>query len=275
MEKAQSQMKKVLMFYREEVVKELAGKYGFEVEEALVHLKSKETVGEEKRGRPVKKLKELVTKEQEVDAVVMEMLADPLESTEKKSPLDTVAEKTEKKPRAPKKKKAEAQQPEAQQPEAPAEVQAEAPAEAQAEKTEKKPRAPKKKKAEAPATEAAPAEAAPAEKTEKKPRAANKKKAEAPGADAVTKPQETAVEKKTHLGGFLFKTQETKEAVNAEVEEDEEADEYDEFEFEGKSYYRTTDNVVFDKETSRGLGTWNEEKKRIDFEVDDEEEEEE
>ena len=286
MEKAQSQMKKVLMFYREEVVKELAGKYGFVEAEALAYLKSKEEKVEEKRGRPVKKAKTLVTKEQEVDAVVMEMLADPLEAVAVAEASEVKEAVTEKKVRAPKKKKADAP------------VESEASSSSDAEETaksEKKVRVPKKKKADAPAE---------ANEVAAKP---------APAPEPVKEaPKETAVENKTHVGGFPLKTQTqekkkpaalfvTKEATKEEVikeaaakeaaakeaaakeaaaaaatkEDDDEGEDYEEFEFEGKTYLRTTDNVVFDKETERGVGHWNEEEKQIDFEEESEDEEEE
>ena len=87
MEKVTKQMQKMLTNYRAELVKELSGKYGFGCEEALAYLASKEQVEEEKRGRPAKKVKTLVTKEQEVDAVIMEILedSDPLGLATKKS----------------------------------------------------------------------------------------------------------------------------------------------------------------------------------------------
>src|SRR6056300_1163546 len=96
MEKVTKQIQKTLTNYRVELVKELSGKYGFGCEEALAYLASKEPVEEEKRGRPAKKVKTLVTKEQEVDAVIIEMLedSDPLVLAAKKSE-NAASEKSE------------------------------------------------------------------------------------------------------------------------------------------------------------------------------------
>ena len=96
MEKVTKQMQKMLTNYRTELVNELSGKYGFGCEEALAYLASKEPVEEEKRGRPAKKVKTLVTKEQEVDAVIMEMLedSDPLALAAKQSE-NVASEKSE------------------------------------------------------------------------------------------------------------------------------------------------------------------------------------
>ena len=229
MEKVTKQMQKMLMNYRTELVNELSGKYGFVCEEALAYLASKEPMEEEKRGRPAKKVKTLVTKEQEVDAVIMEMLedSDPLGLATKKSE-NAASEKSEGTTGEEKEKK----------------------------KAEKKAKADAKEKKEA-------------EKKEKEPK---EKKAEAV-VTTITEnsPKTVTPEAKTHVGGFPFKNQ-NQATVTSKDEEDEEADEYEELEFEGKSYFRTTDNVVFDKETERGVGTWNEETKKIDFEEDEEEE---
>ena len=248
MEKTIKQMQKMLTNYRTELVKELSGKYGFGWEEALAYLVSKEPVEEEKRGRPAKKVKTLVTKEQEVDAVIMEMLedSDPLtkksESESKSNDGENSDAKakneTEKQEKADAKAKKEAEKQE----------KADAKAKKETEKQEK------------------------AEKQEKKePKA---KKADAVVTITENSPKTVTPVKKNHVGGFPFKNQATEpaEAVTSKDEEDEEADEYEEIEFEGKSYFRTTDNVVFDKETERGVGTWNEETKQIDFEEEEEEE---
>jgi len=215
-------------------------------------LASKEPVEEEKRGRPAKKVKTLVTKEQEVDAVIMEMLedSDPLALAAKQSE-NAASEKSEGTTGEEKEKK----------------------------KAEKKAKADAKEKKEA--EKKAKADAKEKKEAEKKEKEPKEKKAEAV-VTTITEnsPKTVTPETKTHVGGFPFKNQNqatTKPAaeagaVTSKDEEDEEADEYEELEFEGKSYFRTTDNVVFDKETERGVGTWNEETKKIDFEEDEEEE---
>ena len=278
MEKTIKQMQKMLTNYRTELVKELSGKYGFGWEEALAYLVSKEPVEEEKRGRPAKKVKTLVTKEQEVDAVIMEMLedSDPLtkkSESESKSndgeKLDAKAKKeTEKQEKADAKAKKEAEKQEKADAKAKKETEKQEKADAKAKKeTEKQEKADAKAKKETEKQEKA-------EKQEKKePKA---KKADAVVTITENSPKTVTPVKKNHVGGFPFKNQATEpaEAVTSKDEEDEEADEYEEIEFEGKSYFRTTDNVVFDKETERGVGTWNEETKQIDFEEEEEEEEE-
>ena len=66
---------------------------------------------------------------------------------------------------------------------------------------------------------------------------------------------------KVYVGGFPLKDQFQPKAPTEEEEEDEE---HEEFEHEGKKYYRTPDNVVFDTETLEAIGTWNEKENRID-----------
>jgi len=297
MEKVTKQMQKMLMNYRTELVNELSGKYGFVCEEALAYLASKEPMEEEKRGRPAKKVKTLVTKEQEVDAVIMEMLedSDPLGLATKKSE-NAASENSEgegeekadakEKKEAEKKAKADAKE----KKEAEKKAKADAKEKKEAEKKEKADAKEKKeaeKKAKADAKEKKEAEKKEKkEPKEKKADAKEKKEPKEKKAEAVVttitenSPKTVTPETKTHVGGFPFKNQnqETTKpaaeagAVTSKDEEDEEADEYEELEFEGKSYFRTTDNVVFDKETERGVGTWNEETKKIDFEEDEEEE---
>ena len=261
MEKVTKQMQKMLTNYRTELVNELSGKYGFGCEEALAYLASKEPVEEEKRGRPAKKVKTLVTKEHEVDAVIMEMLedSDPLALAAKQSE-NVASEKSEGTTGEEKEKKNAKEKKEAEK-----KVKAE---EKEKKEAEKKAKADAKEKKEAEKKVKADA------KEKKEPK---EKKAEAV-VTTITEnsPKTVTPEAKTHVGGFPFKNQnqatEPAEAVTSKAEEDEEADEYEELEFEGKSYFRTTDNVVFDKETERGVGTWNEETKKIDFEEDEEEE---
>ena len=292
MEKTIKQMQKMLTNYRTELVKELSGKYGFGWEEALAYLVSKEPVEEEKRGRPAKKVKTLVTKEQEVDAVIMEMLedSDPLtkkSESESKSndgeKLDAKAKKeTEKQEKADAKAKKEAEKQEKADAKAKKETEKQEKADAKAKKeTEKQEKADAKAKKETEKQEKADAKAKKETEKQEKAEKQEKKEPKAKKADAVVtitenSPKTVTPVKKNHVGGFPFKNQATEpaEAVTSKDEEDEEADEYEEIEFEGKSYFRTTDNVVFDKETERGVGTWNEETKQIDFEEEEEEEEE-
>ena len=257
------QMKKMLEGYRDEVVKELGEKYGFEVEEAMKYLKGKEeTAGEEKRGRPAKKTKKVVSKEQMVDAVVMEGLAEPHDNLKKDLSDGSVGQKGEKEEEKSEeevvKKKVkrvvseDKEKTKADKEKAKAEKE-KTKAEKEKTKGEKKPRAPKKKTADA---------------------------ADAADAGAAGAAGAAVKNKKTEVGGFPLKIQEGKkqEADANEVKEnpiaeddEEEEDEHEEFEFQGTKYYRTPDNVVFDTETLEQIGTWNEEEKRIEPVEEDEE----
>ena len=88
------------------------------------------------------------------------------------------------------------------------------------------------------------------------------KKADAPE-------EEKKANEKVYVGGFPLKDQFQPKTLENEEEEEEE-EEHEEFEHEGKKYYRTPDNVVFDIETLESIGTWNEKENRI--ELDEEEE---
>ncbi len=128
-------------------------------------------------------------------------------------------------------------------------------AEGEKEKKEKKPRAPKKKKEEEVKADAPAGSASPQEE---------EVKADAPAGPAgPASPQEEEVkaDNKVYVGGFPLKDQFQPKAPTEEEEEDEE---HEEFEHEGKKYYRTPDNVVFDTETLEAIGTWNEKENRID-----------
>ena len=129
---------------------------------------------------------------------------------------------------------------------------------------EKKPRAPKKRKEEVKA------DAPEGEKKEKKPRAPKKKKEEVK-ADAPV--EENKADNKVYVGGFPLKDEfQPKPKLPEPPVEEEEDEEHEEFEHEGKKYYRTPDNVVFDTETLEAIGTWNEKENRIDELEEDEEE---
>ena len=63
---------------------------------------------------------------------------------------------------------------------------------------------------------------------------------------------------------------------DAETEDEENETQVVEFEHEGKTYYRSDDNILFDPKTHEAVGLWNEEKKTIDeIEEPDTDEEEE
>jgi len=275
------QMKKMLEGYRDEVVKELGEKYGFEVEEAMKYLKGKEeTADEEKRGRPAKKTKKVVSKEQMVDAVVMEGLAEPHDNLKKDLSDGSVGQKGEKE-----EEKSEEEVVKKKVKRVVSEDKEKTKADKEKAKAEKEKAKAEKEKAKA-EKEKTKAEK---EKTkgEKKPRAPKKKTADAADAAEVVVVAGAAgaagaavKNKKTEVGGFPLKIQEGKkqEADANEVKEnpiaeddEEEEDEHEEFEFQGTKYYRTPDNVVFDTETLEQIGTWNEEEKRIEPVEEDEE----
>jgi len=44
------------------------------------------------------------------------------------------------------------------------------------------------------------------------------------------------------------------------------------FEFEGKTYCKTNDNIVYDPETSEEVGMWNEEEENLEYFEEEEEE---
>jgi hypothetical protein len=67
------------------------------------------------------------------------------------------------------------------------------------------------------------------------------------------------------------KEEENKKAY--ELESEEEGIEVYKFEFEGKTYCKTKENVVYDPETSEEVGMWNEEEEKIEYFEEEEEEE--
>jgi len=49
------------------------------------------------------------------------------------------------------------------------------------------------------------------------------------------------------------------------MEEEEKEIEVEKFEFEGKTYCKTNDNIVYDPETSEEVGMWNEEEENLEY----------
>ena len=299
MDKAMKQMEKMLCNYREEVVKTLSEKYGFVLEEALLFLKVKEEEVEDKRGRPAKKTKKVVSKEQMVDAVVMECLTEPHENLKKdlsdgsvglketKSDVETKSDGKKKKVKQAvavavavavsdekKAEKAAKEEAKAAKEQAKAAKEQEKAAKEQAKAAKEQEKA-AKEQAKAAAKEQQ-------TKGEKKPRAPKKNKADATETETTTEVVAVAVAvavekkekvKKTKVGEFALKNQEPEKEKEKEKEkEEEEEDEHEEFEFEGIVYYKTPDNVLFDTKTLEQVGTWNEEENRIEP-VEEEEEE--
>ena len=54
--------------------------------------------------------------------------------------------------------------------------------------------------------------------------------------------------------------------VEEELEEEEEEDEVavEEFEFEGKKYLKSVNNVLYDMETQDEVGVWNDKEKKVE-----------
>ena len=66
--------------------------------------------------------------------------------------------------------------------------------------------------------------------------------------------------------------EEEEEMVEEGEEEESEEIEVEKFEFEGKTYCKTKDNVVYDPETSEEVGMWNEEEEKLEYFEEEEEE---
>ena len=119
------------------------------------------------------------------------------------------------------------------------------------------------KDAELAAKEAAKAEKA--AKTEKSPKVEKAKK-------------ETKVEKKEAAAAIeavkIAVSQSTEELVAEEEDEEEEAVKVEKFEFNGVTYLRSSNNVMYDSATQDEIGVWNEAKKEITFCEPDSDEEE-
>jgi len=285
MEKALKQMEKVMMVTVEAVVTKLAEKYGFEVEAGMACIKvegeEKKKKKEEKRGRPGKKEKAIVTKEQVVDEVIMAVLM----AEEEKGGVDTATaevvvavengkdkvnpKEAEKKAKAEEKEKKEAEK------KAKAEEKEKKEAEKKA-KAEEKEKKEAEKKAKADAKEKKEAEKkAKAEEKEKK-EAEKKAKADAKEnketetetkADAAVVVVVPLTTNKTHVGEFPLKDNFQKN----EVKENDELEDHVEVEFEGKKYFKTNDNVVFDTESLDAIGEWNTETNVVEFYEEEEE----
>ena len=124
-------------------------------------------------------------------------------------------------------------------------------------------------------------EAAKTPKAEKAPKAAKVEKAAA-AAKVEKGKKETKVEKKEAAAAKeaekIAVSQSTEELVaeEEEEEEEEEAVKVEKFEFNGVTYLRSSNNVMYDSTTQDEIGVWNEAKKEITFcEPDSDEEEEE
>ena len=93
-------------------------------------------------------------------------------------------------------------------------------------------------------------------------------------------------DEKVYVGEFplkdKFQVKEMKEEMgeleSEEMEEEEEMEseekeiEVENFEFEGKTYCKTNDNIVYDPETSEEVGMWNEEEENLEYFEEEEEE---
>ena len=123
-------------------------------------------------------------------------------------------------------------------------------------------------------------EAAKTPKAEKAPKAAKVEKAAA-AAKVEKGKKETKVEKKEAAAAIeavkIAVSQSTEELVAEEEEEEEEEEvKVEKFEFNGVTYLRSSNNVMYDSTTQDEIGVWNEAKKEITFcEPDSDEEEEE
>ena len=89
--------------------------------------------------------------------------------------------------------------------------------------------------------------------------------------------KETKVEKKDAAAAIeavkIAVSQSTEELV-AEEEEEEEEVKVEKFEFNGVTYLRSSNNVMYDSETQDEIGVWNDAKKEITFCEPDSDEEE-
>lgn len=102
----------------------------------------------------------------------------------------------------------------------------------------------------------------------------------APKAEKVEKAKkETKVEKKEAAAAKeavkIAVSQSTEELVAEEEEEEEEAVKVEKFEFNGVTYLRSSNNVMYDSKTQDEIGVWNEAKKEITFCESDSDEDEE
>ena len=120
-------------------------------------------------------------------------------------------------------------------------------------------------------------EAAKAPKAEKAPKAVATPKAEK-AAKVEKAKKETKVEKKEAAAAIeavkIAVSQSTEELVAEEEEEEEEAVKVEKFEFNGVTYLRSSNNVMYDSATQDEIGVWNEAKKEITFCESDSDEEE-
>jgi hypothetical protein len=122
-------------------------------------------------------------------------------------------------------------------------------------------------------------EAAKPPKVEKAPKA--EKAPKVPKVEKVEKAKkETKVEKKEAAAAIeavkIAVSQSTEELVAEEEEEEEEEEEVkvEKFEFNGVTYLRSSNNVIYDSTTQDEIGVWNEAKKEITFCEPDSDEEE-